>query len=148
MIPKNEWRQILIQRRKAISQERREEAAHLALQKLKSKGHILSFSPFGSEIDLGPLNAYLKSKGRLTLVPYELDQFFHVNLLQIDCILVPGLGFDREKTRLGYGKGYYDRFLKNVNAVPTIGIGFKEQLCTELLPKDSWDIPVQELLLF
>lgn len=100
-----------------------------------------------SEIDLNPLNQLLSSEGRLFLVPYTLEALIHVPLSKVDCILVPGLGFDREKYRLGYGKGYYDRFLAQVGEIPTIGVGFKEQFCEELLPRDPWDIPVKELLL-
>jgi 5-formyltetrahydrofolate cyclo-ligase len=29
----------------------------------------------------------------------------------------------------------------------TVGVGFKEQLCEELLPIDPWDVPVKELML-
>lgn len=148
MIQKTEWRQILIQRRKAISKKRRVEAAAAALEKLKGRGRILSFSPIGSEIDLNPLNDYLKKRGLLFLVPYKIDTLIVAPLDEIDCILVPGLGFDREKYRIGYGKGDYDRFLVGVGGIPTIGVGFKEQLCEELLPHDPWDIPVTELLLF
>lgn len=147
MIQKTEWREILLTRRKAISKERREKATHLVLEKLQSRGRILSFTPMGSEIDLRPLNQLLLSQGRLFLVPYQIDSLIQVPLSEIDCILVPGLGFDRENYRLGYGKGYYDRFLAETGDIHTIGVGFKEQLCEELLPRDPWDIPVKELLL-
>ncbi len=147
MTQKTKWRQILIERRKGLSKERREEASILALDKLKGRGRILSFTPIGSEIDLKPLNNYLKEKGLLFLVPYKVDALIEAPLNEVDCILVPALGFDREKFRLGYGKGYYDRFLAGVGDIPTIGVGFKEQLCDELLPHDPWDIPVTELLL-
>lgn len=135
-------------RRKAISKERREEAALLAMETLRGRGRILSFSPIGSEIDLKPLNDSLKAKGLLFLVPYQIDSLIEAPLDHIDCILVPGLGFDSEMYRIGYGKGYYDQFLAGVRDIPTIGVGFKEQLCEELLPRDPWDIPVKELLLF
>lgn len=147
MIQKIELRKILIEKRKKISKKRREEAAKLAYEKLKDKGRILSFSPFGSEIDLGPLNDHLKTNGHLFLVPYDIGALFHVPFSQIDCILVPGLGFDKKHFRLGYGKGYYDRFLAAAGDILTIGVGFKEQLYEELLPIDPWDIPVKELLL-
>jgi 5-formyltetrahydrofolate cyclo-ligase len=60
---------------------------------------------------------------------------------------VPALGFDKDLYRLGYGKGYYDQFLARARDIPSIGVGFKEQLCQEPLPRDPWDIPVKELLL-
>lgn len=146
MSSKTEWRQILLARRKAIPPQRRLEASLLLKEKLQERGVILSFSPLGSEIDLAPLNQFLAAEKRLFLVPYRLDSLIDVPLSQIDCILVPGLGFDRDHYRLGYGKGYYDRFLAQAGNIPTIGVGFKEQLC-EKLPRDSWDIPVKELLL-
>jgi 5-formyltetrahydrofolate cyclo-ligase len=66
---------------------------------------------------------------------------------EIDLILVPGLAFDREGYRLGYGKGYYDRLLAATGSIPTVGIGFQEQMSTGSLPRDAWDVPVKELLL-
>lgn len=147
MISKTKWRQILQEKRKAIPETRRKAAALLLKEKLQGKGVILSFSPFGSEIDLGPLNQALAAENRLFLVPYRMETLIEVPLSQIDCILVPGLGFDRDRFRIGYGKGYYDRFLAGVGDIPTIGVGFREQLCEEPLPRDPWDIPVKELLL-
>ena len=147
MISKTKWRQILQERRKAISAERRLEASAQLKEKLHNKGVILSFSSFGSEIDLAPLNQALAAENRLLLVPYRIESLIEVPLSKIDCILVPGLGFDRDKYRIGYGKGYYDRFLAGVGNILTIGVGFREQLCEEPLPRDPWDIPVQELML-
>lgn len=147
MIPKTKWRQILLERRKTISKERREQASQILKETLFNKGRILSFSPMGSEIDLNPLNQLLAAEGRLFLVPYKLDSLIHVPLTEIDCILVPALGFDREFYRIGYGKGFYDRFLAQAGDIPTIGVGFQEQMCEELLPRDPWDVPVKELIL-
>lgn len=58
----------------------------------------------------------------------------------LDLIIVPGLAFDRRGRRLGYGAGYYDRFLKQVRA-KTIGIAFSEQMHTSL-PANRYDVPV------
>ena len=44
-----------------------------------------------------------------------------------DLIIVPLLAFDRFKNRLGYGKGYYDRFLGKNKNILTIGIAFSFQ---------------------
>lgn len=65
---------------------------------------------------------------------------------EIDLVFVPGLAFDKNNYRLGYGKGYYDAYLNGSNA-KTIGLGFKEQAIDEL-PSDSWDIPLDDVLLF
>jgi len=144
---KEKWRQILQMRRKALSSERREQASLLLKEKLLLKGKVLSFTSMGTEIDLTPLNQLLAAENRLLLVPYKPDALFAVSLDQVDCILVPGLGFDREGYRIGYGKGWYDQFLASAGDILTIGVGFKEQMCEELLPRDSWDIPVKELIL-
>lgn len=147
-ILKADLRKLLLEKRKAIPQKRREEAAQKALEALKNRGRLLSFSPMGSEIDLTLLNESLKARGHLFLVPYTLEAMFHVPSHDVDAILVPGLGFDRDHFRLGYGKGAFDRFLVTVKHIPTIGVGFLEQLYEGSLPRDPWDIPVQELLLF
>ena len=48
-----------------------------------------------------------------------------------DIVLVPLLAFDRNKNRLGYGKGFYDKYLNNLkrlnNKIETIGIAFSFQ---------------------
>lgn len=148
MIQKSEVRKLLLEKRKAISNERRKEASLGAFTNLKEMGRLLSFSPIGSEIDLTLLNTYLKEKGCLYLVPYEIDLLFHVPLEEIDYILVPGVGFDRKNFRIGYGKGFYDRFLATCTNIPTIGIGFKEQLYEGNLPIDPWDIAIDEIRLY
>ena len=148
MIPKIELRKDLLEKRKNIPPQRRKEAAEKAFLALKDFGVTLSFSSFGSEIDLRLLNAELKKRGRLYLVPYRLEELIQVPFEKIDCILVPGLAFDKNHFRIGYGKGYYDRFLLQAKNILTIGVGFKEQLYEGGLPTDPWDIPVQQLALF
>lgn len=51
--------------------------------------------------------------------------------------LVPGLAFDREGFRLGYGKGYYDRFLAG-HSVETVGLCYGELLVPRL-PRGPFD---------
>ena len=53
------------------------------------------------------------------------------------CIL-PGLGFDREGYRLGYGKGYYDRFLSSYGGLK-IGLCYEKCLFNEL-PRGYFDV--------
>lgn len=62
---------------------------------------------------------------------------------EIDLILIPGLAFDRSGFRLGYGAGYYDRFLdqSGLRAV-TVGVCFSVQLAASL-PSAPHDRRVQ-----
>ncbi len=52
--------------------------------------------------------------------------------------LVPALAFDRKGFRLGYGGGYYDRFLAGFSGL-SIGLARASQICGESLPTDRYD---------
>ena len=57
----------------------------------------------------------------------------------IDVILVPLLVFDAQLNRLGYGGGYYDRFLKQYPAAIKIGLAFEEDK-VEVIPSEEHDV--------
>ena len=57
---------------------------------------------------------------------------------KIDIIVVPGVAFDKSCNRLGRGKAYYDKLLKNCNA-KKIGICFDFQIVNKV-PVDKYDI--------
>lgn len=64
----------------------------------------------------------------------------------IEIVLVPGLAFDRIGNRLGYGKGYYDRFLKKLTPnVLKIGLGYNFQVIKRI-PVDHFDIPLDIII--
>ncbi|MDO4563293.1 MAG: 5-formyltetrahydrofolate cyclo-ligase [Clostridia bacterium] len=56
----------------------------------------------------------------------------------IDAVIVPGVAFDEAKNRIGYGKGYYDAFLRNIRAVK-IGAAFDCQI-VDSLPVHAGDV--------
>ncbi|KGX88880.1 5-formyltetrahydrofolate cyclo-ligase [Pontibacillus litoralis] len=62
----------------------------------------------------------------------------------IDLMIVPGLMFDVKGYRVGYGGGYYDRYLVGYNGA-TVSLCTEHQLI-EQVPFDSYDIPVQHLI--
>ncbi len=173
MIPKHKWRQKLLIERKNLNLQRRHCAAQTLFENLKRRGNLLSFSSFNSEINLSLLNAFLAARGQLFLPRVEGESLAlyrvgdlekqlvrsplgvlepdprlcqNASLSEIDAILIPGLGFDRDLYRLGYGKGHYDRLLAQTQ-IRSIGVGFVEQSIDALFPRDPWDLPVQELLL-
>lgn len=61
---------------------------------------------------------------------------------EIDVVLVPGLVYDTQGYRLGYGKGYYDRFLALMEeGVFFCGVCYEFQIIDDTLPSPS-DVPV------
>ena len=58
--------------------------------------------------------------------------------------LVPALSFDRRGMRLGYGMGYYDRFLQDFGGI-SLGVAFSDLLVDEL-PSTDTDIPVSKII--
>ncbi|WP_338750097.1 5-formyltetrahydrofolate cyclo-ligase [Bacillus sp. FJAT-52991] len=62
----------------------------------------------------------------------------------IDLLIVPGLAFDKRGYRLGFGGGYFDRFLENFEG-ETVALLFSQQLLTEV-PREVYDLPVQQLI--
>lgn len=62
----------------------------------------------------------------------------------IDVTAVPLLAINSRGYRLGYGGGYYDRYLKNKNTVK-VGLGYSFQL-TDELEEDGWDEPLDAFI--
>lgn len=58
--------------------------------------------------------------------------------------IVPALSFDKYGNRIGYGGGYYDRFLKE-NEAFSLGLTFESCLC-EILPYEEFDIAVNAVI--
>lgn len=58
--------------------------------------------------------------------------------------VVPGLAFDSKGYRLGYGKGYYDRFLRRFSGV-SVGLCYESFLC-DALPAEEYDRPVDYIV--
>ncbi len=65
-----------------------------------------------------------------------------------DVVLVPLVLADRHGTRIGHGKGHYDRalsHLREAGSAFTIGIGWENQISAAPLPADPWDVPLDAI---
>jgi 5-formyltetrahydrofolate cyclo-ligase len=65
-------------------------------------------------------------------------------VVQPDLVLVPLIAVDGLGTRLGRGKGHYDRALTRLkkSGARLIGVGWPIQRLTETIPRDAWDVPL------
>ncbi len=63
---------------------------------------------------------------------------------KIDLIIVPGIAFDKSLNRLGRGKAYYDKLLKDSKAIK-IGVCFDFQLL-ESVPVDKYDVKMDLII--
>lgn len=123
---------------------------------------IALYKSFRNEVDISPLMNLLPNKnyyfprtdldaGTMEFLRYESPDSFSVNRWGLHephrgealpkgsgvLILVPALAFDRKGHRLGYGKGFYDRFL-STSPSATLGVCFSE-FFFDKLPSESHD---------
>jgi 5-formyltetrahydrofolate cyclo-ligase len=56
----------------------------------------------------------------------------------VDLLLVPGVAFDRKGCRVGYGKGYYDRFIAKGGTSFSMGLAYSIQIA-DVLPSGRFD---------
>lgn len=70
--------------------------------------------------------------------PIEIMKIAYKN---IGLVLVPGIAFDKSGHRIGYGLGYYDKFLKKVPKAVKVGLCFDFQV-VDAIPKETHDVPV------
>lgn len=69
-----------------------------------------------------------------------------VPLAEIDVVIIPGVGFDRQGGRLGYGGGYYDRFLPRLRPdALKVAVAYEQQVLPSL-PLEAHDMPLDMLV--
>jgi 5-formyltetrahydrofolate cyclo-ligase len=144
------------------------------LGEIRDSSTLMVFLNFGSEVVTDGLIEWgwaagkrivvplCRPEGRL-LMPCRIDSFDDLetghygirepkaeSLLvvppgEIDAVLVPAVAFDRRGYRVGYGGGYYDRFLPAAPQAAKIGAAFACQIVPEV-PVDRYDVKVQRIV--
>lgn len=85
-------------------------------------------------------------KGTFGVFEPKKDAVRNVNPAEIDMAVVPGVAFDLNKNRVGYGAGFYDRFLKKVGSrCFIVGLAFDFQVCEDIAA-DVFDVPVNMII--
>ncbi len=139
------------------------------LKEYKQAKLILVYASLKDEVDTIKLIKYSLENGKKVAVPRckgDNIVFYNINSLEElaegkfgilepktskvvgdlnnSICIVPGLVFDKEKNRVGYGKGFYDRFLENYNGTK-IGLTYKECIC-EKIDSDKYDIKMDKII--
>jgi 5-formyltetrahydrofolate cyclo-ligase len=135
------------------------------LQEMRSAGTVLLFYSFGTEVATGGMAARVLGAGKRLLLPFleeegdmeaaevlpgevlepseygprEPGRRIAVDPEEVDVVVAPGVAFDREGNRLGYGGGYYDRYLARMgHRALRVGVAFSLQL-VERIPAEPGD---------
>ena len=132
---------------------------------------LLIYVSFGSEADTLNIIRYALNDGKRVAVPFcngKLMSFYEINSVdELVCgkfgiptvipdenkritdftdsvCVVPALSYDLSGVRLGYGGGYYDRFLYE-KIITTVGLAF-ERCLSHFLPSEEHDIRIDYIL--
>ena len=143
-----------------------------SLPEVRGAATVMAFWSFGSEVDTAPMLVRLHAAGKRIVLPrVEGDDIVAVTFApgdevaavafgameptgttlappeEVDVVITPGVAFDRDGRRVGYGGGFYDRFLPRTRrGVAAIAIGFAVQIVAEALPAASFDRPVDAIV--
>jgi 5-formyltetrahydrofolate cyclo-ligase len=141
----------------------------ISLDEYKKTEILLTYASLSNEVDTFSLIAAALKSGKKVAVPRcvegkpVIEFYFIYSTDDLECgsygileplpkrerlcmcsnglCVLPGLSFDRLGARLGYGKGYYDRFLQDFKG-NTVGLCFSRTLSEMPLPTGRFDISV------
>ena len=142
-------------------------AASELYQKAKT---IYGYLPYNQEVRTVPILARALADGKQVAVPKvygdEMRFICLTDLTQVETgyagipepiadepiaddpaalVLMPGLAFDKEGHRIGYGGGFYDKFLNAEPTHPTVALCYAFQM-VEDLPTEEFDVPADRVL--
>ncbi|MGL6187384.1 MAG: 5-formyltetrahydrofolate cyclo-ligase [Clostridium chrysemydis] len=144
----------------------------ISLNSYKRAKKIFIYIGFGSEINTKSLIKIMLKEGKEVFVPKVLEEEMIAlkitslnNLIEskfkilepvgeksdidgeeFDLIIMPGVAFDRSGNRIGYGKGYYDKYLKDIKSdIKKIALAYELQLIEEIETEEH-DLKVDSII--
>ncbi len=174
MLNKKEARTLIKERRMNLSKEYIDVASDKIFEKLlqnedfKNAKTVMSYMDFKNEVKTDRINTFIKNSGKILVLPKVVDKETIIAIEDknqyiissfgnkepdgeeykgsIDVIITPGVTFDRDKNRVGFGRGYYDRFFVKYSNAKKIAIAFEEQIINEGIETDKYDKKVDVLI--
>jgi 5-formyltetrahydrofolate cyclo-ligase len=174
---KSELREATLSRRRdyarslapGVRAELERKLAQIVLPRLIGARIVAGYHPLKDEISPYPILERL-GEGQRSALPWFLDRDARMlfreapaiepspwgvlqppasaEALAPDVVLVPLVAADRRGTRIGHGKGHYDRALAHLREggqVLTIGLAWEEQVLDHPIPADPWDVPIDAI---
>ncbi|MGL5479875.1 MAG: 5-formyltetrahydrofolate cyclo-ligase [Clostridium sp.] len=144
----------------------------ISLNSYKRAKKVFIYIGFGSEINTKSLIEIMLKEGKEVFVPKVLEEEMIAlkitslnNLIEskfkilepigeksdidgeeFDLIIMPGVAFDRSGNRIGYGKGYYDKYLKDIKSdIKKIALAYELQLIEEIETEEH-DLKVDSII--
>lgn len=157
---KSTLRKIAIEKRKEIPDEKRNELSKSAsenffkLIEFKNFKNVFCYISTKFEISTKEIIEKLLAKnvnvyfplitGENSMTAQKFNGQEIISKEKIDICVMPGLAFTATGRRLGYGKGFYDRYLENLNCIK-IGLCFDFQII-ENIPVSDFDVNADYLV--
>lgn len=146
----------------------------LGLKEYRKSREVLAYFPFRSEIDTRMIIKEALRQGKIVALPKvnknKLDLYYIDSLSrglepgsygimepipsectralpgEMDLVITPGVGFDQEMNRLGYGGGFYDRLLREIPShIPRVALAFDFQI-VDSIPVSEHDLKINILI--
>ncbi|MBQ3437429.1 MAG: 5-formyltetrahydrofolate cyclo-ligase [Fusobacterium sp.] len=171
---KKDIRKIIREKRENLEQDFINFASDKIFEKLKNNTNflnaksILSYMDFKNEVKTDKINILIKQLGKKLILPrvvdkdnmipvkdegkFDISSFGNREPLgeeykdNIDLIIVPGVAFDKFGNRIGFGRGYYDRFFERYPVAKKIAIAFEAQVLDEKIETDIFDKKVDIII--
>lgn len=167
----NKIKRSLMKKGEVLEKSRKACANFLKSEIYKNAKQIMLYMPLGNETDTSDITNKALTDGKKLILPVTDEKTCKItpcyyekgselskgafsikepcvkdvaDISKIDVILVPGIAFDRNGGRVGFGKGCYDRFLKNTPAIK-IGFCYEMQICKSI-SEDEHDVEMDYII--